>query len=53
MKSIESMLVAELQKIMDDSLFSELAWMPSQIQMRETLRKEIHDRRSGKRISAT
>ena len=54
MKEIGQMTLWELQKMVDDSLFStELAWMPSQIHMREHLRKEIYDRRTGKRVYAT
>lgn len=53
MKEIGQMILGELQKMIDDSLFSEIAWMPSQIQMRESLRKEIYDRRRGEGINAT
>ena len=51
MKPIEEMTVPELQKQIDDSLFSEIAWQTSQIYYRECLRGYIHDIRSCKRVS--
>ena len=52
MKPMEWMTIPDLQKTIDDSLFSELAWLPSQIMMRESLREEIYERRSSKRFDA-
>ena len=61
MKDLGQMTKAELQEVIDSSLFSsEDAWTPSQIVLREACRLEIHlqrfgfkyDFRSGKRITA-
>lgn len=41
MKPMENMTIKELQKVMDDSLFSEEAWKASQISCREALRGRI------------
>ena len=52
MRDMGQMTIQEIQKKMDDSLFSEIAWMSSQIMMRETLRKEIYDRRASQGVGA-
>ena len=38
MKAMEQMTLPELHRECDNSLFSEIAWMPSQIMFRESIR---------------
>ena len=52
MKELGQMTTRQLQKVIDDSLFSDRAWLPSQILLRESVRKVINEHRTSQRFDA-